>query len=135
MVSRLRPVERAEGAAQIDRVLDAYKVAHIVMVGRPVQRSGRIRPRFGNKVFLIDTGMLNSYYPGGRASALEICGDSQIHCKIHGPGGSADRPHRFTRKGEFRGCCGVEDTTKVSEKHDQFPTVGGICPATAPLPR
>ena len=46
----------AEGAAQIDRVLDAYKVAHIV-VGHTVQRSGRIRPRFGNKVFLIDTGM------------------------------------------------------------------------------
>jgi hypothetical protein len=58
----------SEGEAQIDKILAAYKVAHIV-VGHTVQRSGRIRPRFGNKVFLIDTGMLSSYYPGGRASA------------------------------------------------------------------
>ncbi len=30
---------------------------------------------FGGGVFLIDTGMLSSFYPGGRASALEIQGD------------------------------------------------------------
>ncbi|MGH9502884.1 MAG: metallophosphoesterase [Terriglobales bacterium] len=66
-----------EGAAQIGKVLDAYKVAHIV-VGHTVQKGGRIRPRFGDKVFLIDTGMLSSYYPGGRASALEICGDAKF---------------------------------------------------------
>ncbi len=70
----------AEGAAQIAKVLEAYKVAHIV-VGHTVQRTTRIRPRFGDKVFLIDTGMLSSYYPGGRASALEICGDSKFTAK------------------------------------------------------
>jgi hypothetical protein len=43
-----------------------------------VQKGGRIRPRFDNKVFLIDTGMLSSYYPGGRPSALEICGDARF---------------------------------------------------------
>jgi hypothetical protein len=32
-------------------------------------------------VFLIDTGMLSSYYPGGRASALEICGDAKFTAK------------------------------------------------------
>jgi hypothetical protein len=66
-----------EGAAQASKVLEAYKVKHVV-VGHTVQQGGRIRPRFGNKVFLIDTGMLSSYYPGGRASALEICGDSKF---------------------------------------------------------
>ena len=30
--------------------------------------------RFGNRVFFIDTGMLSSYYAGGRPSALEIDG-------------------------------------------------------------
>ncbi len=64
-----------EGMAQIGKVLEAYDAAHIA-VGHTVQKGGRIRPRFGNKVFLIDTGMLSSYYPGGRASALEICGDA-----------------------------------------------------------
>ena len=60
--------------AQIGKVLEAYDATHVV-VGHTVQRGGRIRPRFDNKVFLIDTGMLSSYYPGGRPSALEICGD------------------------------------------------------------
>lgn len=66
-----------EGAPQVSKVLEAYKAKHIV-VGHTVQKGGRIRPRFGNEVFLIDTGMLSSYYPGGRASALEICGDGKF---------------------------------------------------------
>lgn len=64
-----------QGAAEVGKLLDAYNVAHIV-TGHTPQEGGRIRPRFGNKVFLIDTGMLSSYYPGGRASALEICNDA-----------------------------------------------------------
>jgi hypothetical protein len=60
-----------EGTAQIGRVLEAYKATHIV-VGHTVQKGAHIRLRFGGKVFLIDTGMLASYYPGGKASALEI---------------------------------------------------------------
>jgi hypothetical protein len=66
-----------EGATQATKLLEAYKATHIV-VGHTVQKGGRIRPRFGNKVFLIDTGMLSSYYPGGRPSALEICGDAKF---------------------------------------------------------
>lgn len=66
-----------EGAPQVSKVLEAYKATHVV-VGHTVQKGGRIRPRFGSKVFLIDTGMLSSYYPGGRASALEICGDAKF---------------------------------------------------------
>jgi len=67
----------AEGEPQASKVLESYKATHIV-VGHTVQNGGRIRPRFGNKMFLIDTGMLSSYYPGGRASALEICGDGKF---------------------------------------------------------
>jgi Calcineurin-like phosphoesterase len=66
-----------EGFAQIGKVLEAYDAAHIA-VGHTVQKGGRIRPRFDNKVFLMDTGMLSSYYPGGRASALEICGGTRF---------------------------------------------------------
>jgi len=66
-----------EGAAQIGKVLESYNVKRIV-VGHTVQKGGRMRPRFGNRVFLIDTGMLSSYYPGGRPSALEIQGDAKF---------------------------------------------------------
>jgi hypothetical protein len=66
-----------EGEPQVRKILDIYKATHVV-VGHTVQKGGRIRPRFGNKVFLIDTGMLSSYYPGGRASALEICSDAKF---------------------------------------------------------
>lgn len=66
-----------EGAPQVNKVLEAFKATHIV-VGHTVQKGGRIRPRFGDKVFLIDTGMLTSYYPGGRPSALAICGGTKF---------------------------------------------------------
>jgi hypothetical protein len=66
-----------EGAAQIGKVLESYN-AKAIVVGHTVQKGGRMRPRFGNKVFLIDTGMLSSYYPGGRASALEIQGGAKF---------------------------------------------------------
>jgi len=66
-----------EGAAQIGKVLESYNAKRIV-VGHTVQKGGRMRPRFGNRVFLIDTGMLSSYYPGGRPSALEILDDAKF---------------------------------------------------------
>src|SRR6266852_5258574 len=66
-----------EGAAQLGKVLEAYDAAHIA-VGHTVQKGGRIRPRFDGQVFLIDTGMLSAYYPGGRPSVLEICGGTKF---------------------------------------------------------
>ena len=66
-----------EGTAQIGKVLESYNAKRIV-VGHTVQKGGRMRNRFGNRVFLIDTGMLSSYYPGGRPSALEIQGDAKF---------------------------------------------------------
>lgn len=60
-----------EEATSIAKILAAYDAAHLV-VGHTVQKAAHIRSRFGGKVFLIDTGMLSKYWPGGRASALEI---------------------------------------------------------------
>ncbi len=69
-----------EGAAHVGKLLEAYNASRIV-VGHTVQKGGRIRPRFNNRVMLIDTGMLSSYYPGGRPSALEIQGDTKLVAK------------------------------------------------------
>jgi len=66
-----------EGAAKVNKILQDEKASHII-VGHTVQKGGQMRARFGDKVFLIDTGMLSSYYPGGGASALEICGDGKF---------------------------------------------------------
>jgi hypothetical protein len=46
--------------------------AKAMVVGHTPDPEGTIRVRFSNRVFLIDTGMLSSYYEGGRPSALEI---------------------------------------------------------------
>jgi hypothetical protein len=66
-----------DGAAQVEKILAAYKATNLV-VGHTVQKTAHIRTRFGGKVFLIDTGMLSSYYPGGKASALEIHDDDRF---------------------------------------------------------
>ena len=47
--------------------------ARAIVVGHSVAANGRITTRFGGRVVQIDTGMLGgTFYPGGRASALEI---------------------------------------------------------------
>jgi hypothetical protein len=60
-----------EGTQQMEKILSAYEATHIV-VGHTVQKSAHIRCRFGGRTFLIDTGMLSTYWRGGKASALEI---------------------------------------------------------------
>ncbi|MEE8590284.1 MAG: metallophosphoesterase, partial [Spirochaetia bacterium] len=60
-----------EGAKQLPQLLKAYKVKRFV-VGHSPQLPVRIQKRFQGGIFLIDTGMLSSYYRGGGASALEI---------------------------------------------------------------
>jgi hypothetical protein len=114
----------------VSKVLEAYKATHIV-VGHTVQKVGRIRPRFGNRVFLIDTGMLSSYYVGGRPSALEICGGAKfiavymdqevVLLDSAGYGGLGERP-------------AVRDGATVSEKLDVLPA-NRICSATTAIPQ
>jgi hypothetical protein len=65
------------GTPQVEKILKGYAATNIV-VGHTVQRGGQIRARFGGKVMLIDTGMLSSYYTGGKASALKIDEDGTI---------------------------------------------------------
>jgi len=59
-----------EGVSQIEEVLAAQGIRHVVVAHTP-HASRRIQARFGGAVFLIDTGMLARVY-GGRPSALEI---------------------------------------------------------------
>ena len=60
-----------EGAQQLPQLLRAYGVKRFV-VGHTPQLPVQIQMRLQGKIFLIDTGMLSSYYRGGGASALEI---------------------------------------------------------------
>jgi Calcineurin-like phosphoesterase len=66
-----------EGISKAEKILRAYNATNIV-VGHTVQKTARIRARFGGKIVLIDTGMLSSYYHGGKPSALEIDDDKKF---------------------------------------------------------
>jgi hypothetical protein len=65
-----------EGKERMPALLKKYKVKRFVTAHTP-QPAGKITIRFGNTLYLIDTGMLDGkFYPGGRPSALDITGDS-----------------------------------------------------------
>jgi hypothetical protein len=64
----LEPEERNEKG--LNKMLDRLDARYMVL-GHTVLPGFTITARFNHRVFLIDTGMLKSYY-GGRASALEI---------------------------------------------------------------
>jgi len=66
-----------EGLTKAEKILTAYNATNIV-VGHTVQRTARIRPGFGGRIFFIDTGMLSSYYKGGKPSVLEISADGKF---------------------------------------------------------
>jgi hypothetical protein len=70
-----------EGTPRVDRILADYDASALI-VGHSVQKSSRIRMRFGGKVFMIDTGMTFSSSHVGKASALEIR-DSQKFTAIY----------------------------------------------------
>jgi len=57
-------------APDVEAMLTRLNIGYLVIAHTP-QPDGRIHPRFGDHVFLIDTGMLQAVF-GGRASALEI---------------------------------------------------------------
>lgn len=62
----------AEGPSAATVVLDRFDVSRVV-VGHTPTSTRRIVPRFDNRVFLIDTGMLASAYRG-QPAALEFSG-------------------------------------------------------------
>ncbi len=59
-----------QGVPQLAQLTKAFAVSRFVVGHTP--QPGHITPRFNGQVYLIDTGMLASYFPGGQASALEI---------------------------------------------------------------
>jgi Calcineurin-like phosphoesterase len=123
-----------EGAPQVSKLLEGYKATHLV-VGHTVQKGGRIRPRFGNKVFLIDTGMLSSYYPGGRPSALEICGNTKfIAVYLDQQVVLLDSVESSPRDGGLGEHPGVGDGARISAKLAVLPA-DRICSATAAAPQ
>jgi calcineurin-like phosphoesterase family protein len=61
-----------EGAMRLNELQRKYGSAVRFVVGHTMTSGFRVMPRFTARVFLIDTGMLSSYYQGGRASALDI---------------------------------------------------------------
>ena len=60
-----------EAAPRAEQLADSFDVCGFV-VGHSPQLSGGIGVRSDGRIFLIDTGMLTSYYRGGIPSALEI---------------------------------------------------------------
>ena len=67
----------SEGSTNIQELIQKYKITRFI-TAHTVMPDGQIRSRFNGQVYLIDTGMLaGSFFPGGRASALEI-GDAKI---------------------------------------------------------
>jgi hypothetical protein len=114
-----------EGMAQIGKILEAYDAAHIA-VGHTVQKGGRIRPRFGNRVFLIDTGMLSAYYPGGRASALEICGGTKFTAEYMDQQVALIDPAGSSQQNGAPAPAGAGDAGKVPEAPAATPSAG-VC--------
>jgi len=65
----------AEGDKELTS-LTAFELVEHFVVGHSPQSDGKIKARFGGRVFLIDTGMLDgSFFPGGGPSALEMSDD------------------------------------------------------------
>ena len=57
---------------EVEAILLKLK-ARAIVTGHTVTENGRVTPRFGGRVVQIDTGMLGgTFYPAGRAAALEI---------------------------------------------------------------
>lgn len=64
-------------SAKLDAVIKQFGVTRLV-TGHTPSSPGRIRARFNNRVFLIDTGMLTTYFKSGRPSALELQADGRV---------------------------------------------------------
>jgi hypothetical protein len=62
-----------EGERGMTAVTERYKIARVA-VGHTITTTKRITARFGDRAFLLDTGMSSTYVPDGAASALEIRG-------------------------------------------------------------
>jgi hypothetical protein len=64
-------------SAKVDTVIKQFGVSRFV-TGHTPSSPGRIKARFNNRIFLIDTGMLTTYFKNGRPSALEFQPDGRV---------------------------------------------------------
>ncbi len=65
-------------APDVEAIL-AQLNARAIVTGHTVAANGRLTPRFGGRVVQLDTGMLGgTFYPSGRAAALEISRDGRF---------------------------------------------------------
>ena len=68
----------------LETILQRMKARAVVIGHTPVAKA-RIQTRFGGRVVLIDTGMLNGeFYPGGAPSALELRSDAFTAIYLNG---------------------------------------------------
>jgi len=107
----LEPEERNEKG--LDKMLGRLD-AHYMVLGHTVLPVHAITARFNNRVFLIDTGMLKSYY-GGRASALEIRGGKITAYYADDPG-----PHVLV---------GETATADAAERQAEWAVVPALAPS------
>src|SRR5208337_2167454 len=110
----LEPEERNEKG--LNKMLDRLDARYMVL-GHTVLPVHAVTARFNNRVFLIDTGMLKSYY-GGRASALEIR-DGKLTAYY------ADDPSPHVLVGET-------STTGAPERPEEWAAVPALTPSGRP---
>jgi hypothetical protein len=67
----LWPETQDSNDTQVTPVLKKFGVERFV-TGHTPSQAGRIVSRFNNRLILIDTGMLTTFFKNGRASALEL---------------------------------------------------------------
>ena len=90
----------SEGTQPIEALVKAYGDVRFV-VGHTVQTGGRIRSRFDGRVFLIDTGMLSTFFPAaGPRHSRSPNGRSQPSTPMSGPRFSTPTPASVDRKHE-----------------------------------
>ncbi|HVS30078.1 MAG TPA: metallophosphoesterase [Thermoanaerobaculia bacterium] len=65
-----------EGEQYLGELLERFDARRFVVGHTIPADASRILPRFGGRVFLIDTGMLRNYAKNGRPAALEITGNT-----------------------------------------------------------
>jgi hypothetical protein len=64
------PDNQETSDTQVTPLMAKYGVERFVTGHTP--QPGKVLPRFNNRIILIDTGMLTTYFKNGRASALEL---------------------------------------------------------------
>lgn len=125
-----------EGEPLAANLLNAFGAKHFVVGHTIPSDPSRILPRFGGKVFLIDTAMLRGFVPGGRPSALEI--DSGRFTAIYGNERVVLLEQRSDKRAEAHAGVarsnGIQLMAWGSEERESAPARQWLGPRGKPLP-